>query len=281
MSVFVTKANGSRQLFAKEKVVNTCFRMGVNRKIAEEIANKIEKRLFDGISTDKIFNMILRLLRKRKPSIRHLLDLRKGLSLMNSKSEFEKFIQILLIENGYEVTPNRIIKGKCVEHEVDAIAKKNGITFFVEVKHHTKYHTSTGLDESRIARAVLEDVTEGFEFRRNDLKIDRAMIITNTKFSDHARRYGECRDILQIGWNSPLDSSLQKMIEEKKLFPLTYLKDLGNQIKRKLSANGIILMKQLIEEESEELARRIGVSNKELETLINKVETCFYNLHHS
>ena len=58
-------------------------------------------------------------------------------------------------------------------------------------------------------------------------------------------------------------------------------KSFGNQIKRKLTGNGIILMKQLIEKESEELARRIGVSNKELETLINKVETCFYNLHHS
>ena len=81
---------------------------------------------------------------------------------MDSKPEFENFVQVLLARNGFEVSPNRLVTGKCVEHEVDAIARKDGITFFVEAKHHVNYHTPTGLDESRIARAVLEDVTEGF-----------------------------------------------------------------------------------------------------------------------
>ena len=247
----MTKVDGSKQLFVKEKVVKTCLRMGASRKIAEMVANEVERNLSECISTEKIFQMTLRLLRKHEPIIQHLLDLRKGLSLMNSRPEFELFIQILLRENRYEVTPNRIIRGKCGEHEVDAIAKKNDITYVVEAKHHINYHTPTGLDESRIARAILEDVTEGFEFGRNSLKIDRAMIITNTKFSEHARQYGECRKILQIGWNSPRNKSLQDMIEERRLHPLTCLRGLGKQIKRKLTAEGIILMKQLIEEEPE------------------------------
>jgi len=136
--------------------------MGANRQIAYEIAEKVEKRLYDGISTDKILQMIFRLLRKHKPTIRYFLDLRKGLSLMSSKPEFEKFVQILLAHHGFEVSPNQIIRGKCVGHEVDAIARKDGVTYFVESKHHSNYHIPTGLDESRIARAVLEDVTEGF-----------------------------------------------------------------------------------------------------------------------
>ena len=280
MSIFVTKVDGSKQLFVKEKVVKTCLRMGASRKIAEMVANEVERNLSEGISTEKIFQITLRLLRKHEPIIQHLLDLRKGLSLMNSRPEFELFIQILLRENRYEVTPNRIIRGKCGEHEVDAIAKKNDITYVVEAKHHINYHTPTGLDESRIARAILEDVTEGFEFGRNSLKIDRAMIITNTKFSEHARQYGECRKILQIGWNSPRNKSLQDMIEERKLHPLTCLRGLGKPIKRKLTAEGIILMKQLIEEEPEKLARRIGVSKKDLENIIERAKTCFYTLHH-
>jgi hypothetical protein len=280
MSGFVTKADGSRQLFDREKVIKTCLRMGASRKIAEMIANEVEQTLFDGISTEIIFQKTLRLLRKHEPIIQHLLDLRKGLSLMNSRPEFELFIQILLRENGYVVTPNQIIRGKCGEHEVDAIAKKNNFTFIVEAKHHIKYHTPTGLDESRIARAILEDVTEGFEYGQNTLKIDRAMILTNTKFSAHARQYGECRKILQIGWNSPRKKSLQDMIEENKLHPVTCLRNINTQIKRKLSSRGIILMKQLIEEEPAKLARRISVSTTEVENLIEKAKTCFYTLHH-
>ena len=109
---------------------------------------------------------------------------------MSSKPEFELFVQVLLMNNGFEVRPGQILRGKCVEHEVDAIARKDGVTFLVEAKHHFSYHALTGLDESRIARAILEDVTEGSLPNITGWKIDRAMIVTNTRYSDHAIHYG-------------------------------------------------------------------------------------------
>ena len=276
LPVFVTKADGSRQLFDREKVVKTCLRMGANRQIAYEIAEKVEKRLYDGISTDKILQMIFRLLRKHKPTLRYFLDLRKGLSLMSSKPEFEKFVQILLAHHGFEVSPNQIIRGKCVGHEVDAIARKDGVTYFVEAKHHSNYHTPTGLDESRIARAVLEDVAEGFVLGKSDLKIDRAMIVTNTRYSEHARRYGKCRNILQIGWSSPINLGLQNMIEEKKLYPLSCLRGLKSENRMQLVNSGIVLMKQLVEEEPSKLARETGISREILKKIIEKAKTSTY-----
>jgi len=278
LPVFVTKADGSRQLFDREKVVKTCLRMGANRRIAFEVADKVEARLYDGIPTKKVLQMIFRLLRKHKPTIRHFLDLRKGLSLMSSKPEFEKFVQILLAHHGFEVSPNQIIKGKCVGHEVDAVARKDGVTFFVEAKHHSNYHTPTGLDESRIARAVLEDVTEGFVLGKSNLEIDRAMIVTNTRYSEHARRYGKCRNILQIGWSSPKTLALQNMIEEKKLYPLSCIKGLNSEIKMKLVNSGIVLMKQLVEEETSKLARETAISREILQKITEKAKTSTYLL---
>jgi HJR/Mrr/RecB family endonuclease len=273
LGVFVTKADGTKQLFDREKVVKTCLRMGASRKTADDVAEKIEKRLYDGISTSKILQMTFRLLRKYKPAIQHLLDLRKGLSLMDSKPEFENFVQILLAHNGFEVTPNRLVTGKCVEHEVDAIARKDGITYFVEAKHHINYHALTGLDESRIARAILEDVTEGFELGKSNLKVDRAMIVTNTRYTEHARRYGKCRGILQIGWSSPTNLSLQNMIEEKNLYPLSCLRGLKSETKTKLVNSGIVLMKQLFEEKPSTLARKTGVQKETLKQIIEKAKT--------
>lgn len=273
MGVFVTKANGTKQLFDREKVVKTCLRMGASRKTADDVAEKIEKRLYDGISTSKILQMTFRLLREYKPAIQHLLDLRRGLSLMDSKPEFENFVQILLAHNGFEVTPNRLVTGKCVEHEVDAIARKDGITYFVEAKHHINYHALTGLDESRIARAILEDVTEGFELGKSNLKVDRAMIVTNTRYTEHARRYGKCRGILQIGWSSPTNLSLQNMIEEKNLYPLSCLRGLKSETKTKLVNSGIVLMKQLFEEKPSTLARKTGVQQETLKQIIEKAKT--------
>ena len=268
MRVYVTKADGTKQLFDREKVVRTCLRMGASRRTADEIAEKVENKLYYGIPTSKILQMTFRLLRKYKPMFRQVVDLRKGLSLMDSKPEFEMFVQILLAHNGFEVTPNRLVAGKCVTHEVDAIAKKDGVTYFVEAKHHVSYHTPTGLDESRIARAVLEDITEGFELGKSNLKVDRAMIVTNTKYSEYASRYGKCRNILQIGWSSPANLSLQSMVEEKNLYPLSCLRTLKKENKTKLVNSGIILMKQLFKEKLSTLARKTGIPKETLRQII-------------
>jgi len=273
LEVFVTKANGTRQLFDREKVVRTCLRMGASRKIAEDVAERVESRLYDGIPTSQILQMTFRSLRSYKPAIRHLLDLRRGLSLMDSKPEFEIFVQILLANNGFEVSPNRIVAGKCVEHEVDAIARRSGLTYFVEAKHHVNYHTPTGLDESRIARAILEDVTEGFRCGSCDLKIEGAMIVTNTRYSEHARRYGKCRKILQIGWNSPANLSLQRMIEEKNLYPISCLRGLKSETKTKLVNSRIVLIKQLLEMKPSKLARETGIPKETLKQIIEKAQT--------
>ena len=278
MPILVTKANGFKQLFDREKVVKTCLRMGANRRIANEVADEVEARVYDGMPTNKVLQLIFRLLRKHTPTIQHFLDLRRGLSLMDSKPEFERFVQVLLAHHGFEVTPNQIIKGRCVGHEVDAIAKEEGVTYFVEAKHHSNYHTPTGLDESRIARAVLEDVTEGFELGKNDLQIDRAMIVTNTRYSEHAKRYGRCREILQIGWSSPKTLALQNMIEEKKLYPLSCIKGLNSEVKMRLVNLGIVLMKQLVDEEPSRIAMKTGVSRENIQRIIEKAKTSTYLL---
>ncbi|MCW3997984.1 MAG: restriction endonuclease [Candidatus Bathyarchaeota archaeon] len=272
MGVYITKADGSRQLFDREKVVRTCLRMGANRSIAYKIVGEIERQLYDGITTNKIFNLTFRLLRNYRPSIRHFLDLRKSLSLMVSKPEFEKYIQTLLSYNGYTVSSNRLLMGKCVKHEVDGIAQKNGITYFVEAKHHQNYHSPTGLDESRIARAVLEDITEGYELGKNKLRIDRAMIVTNTRFSEHAKIYGKCRNILQIGWSSPATMALQSMIEEKKAYPLSCLKGLSNSTRIRLVNSGVVLIKQLMDFNTSKLSKISGVSKSTLRKAIEKAK---------
>ena len=277
LGVFVTKADGSRQLFDRGKVVRTCLRMGASREIAEEVAGRVERSVYDGMSTSKVLQLTVRLLRGYRPAIRHFLDLRRGLSLMDSKPEFEVFVQVLLANSGFEVSPNTILAGRCVEHEVDAIAKKNGVTFFVEAKHHVNYHTLTGLDESRIARAILEDVAEGFELGSCSVKVDRAMIVTNTRYSEHARRYGKCRNIVQIGWNSPVGLSLQSMIEENNLYPISCIRGLKRETRTKLVNKRIVLMKQLLEEKPSTLARETGIPKETLKQLRAKAENTLTN----
>ena len=243
------------------------MRMGATQAAAESIANEIETRLYDGIPTKKILQMIFRRIKKHKPVIKYQIDLRRALSLLSPAPDFERFIQLLLSEHGYEVSPNQIIRGRCVEHEVDGIARKNGKTCIMEVKHHYKYHTPTSLDVSRSSRAVFEDVTEGHELGMNSLKIDYALIVCNTKLSDHAKRYADCRGIKHIGWSTPKNRDLQTMIEEKKLYPITFLKGLNVDTRKRLTSNGIVLLKQLTEHNPVALRKQTGISRQKLESM--------------
>ena len=272
MSVFVTKFDGTKQPFDKKKIMRTIQRMGATQAVAESIVDEIETRLYDGIHTKKILQMIFRRLKKHKPVIKYQIDLRRALSLINPAPDFELFIQLLLREHGYKVTKNQIIRGKCVEHEIDAIATKNNKTCIVEVKHHYKYHTPTSLDVSRISRAVFEDITEGHELGLNNLKIDYAMIVCNTKLSEHAKRYADCRGIKHIGWSSPKKCDLQTMIEEKKLYPLTFLKGLNANTRTRLASNGIITLKQLTEQTPTALRHQTGISKEKFESILDKAK---------
>jgi hypothetical protein len=191
---------------------------------------------------------------------------------MDSKPEFETFVRILLSENGFEVTGNQILQGSCIEHEVDAIARKDDETFFVEAKHHVGYHTLTGLDESRIAYAVLEDITDFVNKGKSSFRVNHAMIVTNTRYSEHARRYGDCKNILQIGWDSPKDCSLQSMIERRKLYPLSCLKGLKHDTRIRLVDCGIVIIKQLTEEDPEKLSKDASLPLEIVKIIVDKAK---------
>jgi Restriction endonuclease/ATP cone domain len=271
LNVSVKKADGSRQGFDREKIVRTCLRMGASVQVANQVADKVERRIYNGIPTAMVLQMILRFMRGQKPEIGNLLDLRRGLSLMFPKPEFEVFVQSLLARSGFEVSPNSLLTGKCVLHEVDGIAKREGVTYFVEAKHHVNYHALTGLDESRIARAILEDVGEGYAAGMSDLKIDKAMIVTNTRYSDEALQYGACRDILQIGWSSPMGHGLQDLIGGTHMFPLSCLKGLSQGARLRLANSGVVLFGQMANEEAANLTRKTGLPLHVVEGIKEKI----------
>jgi hypothetical protein len=280
LTIYVTKADGSKQLFDKEKIMLTFQRMGLNHEVAIQVAQEVEKKLYPDIATQQILQIIFAIMRKHKPAIKHLFDLKKGISLMESKPEFEVFVRVLLVHSGYQVKSNTILRGLCGEHEVDALATKDDLTYLVEAKHHNNYHALTGLDESRIARAIIEDVTDGYRNGSTEIKIDRAMIVTNTRYSEHAINYGRCRGILQVGWTSPEGFGLRDIVEKHKLYPLSCLRGITTEARLRLVEAGIVLIQQLLEQDSHYLERKIGLTPKTVFSIMEKArhttETFWY-----
>ncbi|MGC8812389.1 MAG: restriction endonuclease [Candidatus Aenigmatarchaeota archaeon] len=269
---FVVKADGRKEEFKREKVIRTCLRMGTSQEQAEMVAKEIEKRIYDGIETRKILKMIFKLLQKFRPEVKYQIDLREAISLLRPKPDFERFVQLLLEEYGYEIMPNQIIQGYCVDHEIDAVAKKGDQTILVEIKHHYNHHAYTGKDVFLEAQAILEDLVEGRKTAKNSVDFNKILVVCNTKFSDHAKKYAFCKGIDFIGWRYPEEKGLERLIEEKKLYPITILKSLDRESKERLGDSGIVLLKQLAEESLEEIHKKTKIPEKKLKAFIKNAK---------
>jgi hypothetical protein len=266
--MLVKKASGVTEQFEKKKIIRTCLRMRASPSQAREVANRVENRAYDGISTKEILQMIFSYLKDYRPEIKHQIDLREAISLLRPKPDFEMFVQTVLSEQGYIVSPNAILTGKCVDHEIDAIAKKDGYTILVEVKHHINHHTYTGVDIFLETYAKLEDLRDGSP----DNEFDKALVVCNTKFSDHAIQYATCKGIECIGWNYPVNEGLERMIEEKKLYPITLLKDMDRGTYWRLADNGVILLKDLVNRDANELSKKTKIPLSVIKEVKRKAE---------
>ncbi|MDV2480948.1 restriction endonuclease [Methanoculleus sp. Wushi-C6] len=256
----VTKADGSRQRFDRTKVRRTLENLGLRGEDADRIAGEIEASVPDGVRTAGVLRLIRTRARAVRPAVRHRTNLRRALALLRPKPDFEEFVRVLLREHGYRVETGCILAGRCGEHEVDAVAHRDGTTLFVEVKHHVSHHRMTGLDEGRIARAIVEDLQEGFRSGRCPVSIDGALIVCNTKLSEHAKRYAACRGIGQIGWDYPAEKNLRTMIEETQSYPVTIVSGVSPSVSARLAAAGFVTAKQVAYGDAGVIAHSSGLS---------------------
>lgn len=243
--IYVTKFDGRREPFKKNKIIRTCLRVGISQKDAKEIANRIEHRVYDGITTREIYQMILKELEIYNRGKSSIYRLREALSMIEPHA-FELFTMKLLESYGYECEHNKIITGLCVDHEVDVIAKKGKELLLIECKHHRNFHRFCGLDVALQVYARWQDIVDGFKKGFNYYNFTNAWIFTNSKFSDHAIRYAEAKKMILTGWKYPEGQGIEILVQESKMFPVTILK-VRKKILERLMENGIVTIQDIDE----------------------------------
>jgi len=73
-----------------------------------------------------------------------------------------------------------------------------------------------------------------------------------------------------IGWRHPKDMSLEKMIEDKKLYPITILKSVKYDVIKRLVEKNIILVRDLWDKSIEEISIETGLSYRIVEKILNE-----------
>ncbi len=270
--IYVTKMSGEKALFDEEKLRNSLKRSRAEDDVIDKVIEKVKTELRDSISTKEIYRMAFAQLRKNSSHSAARYKLKQSiLELGPTGFPFEDYISELLKFKNYRTEVGNIVEGHCVSHEIDIIAERDDRHILLECKFHSDQRRFCDVKVPLYIHSRFMDVEQ--ELKKNAGHKDTIFIgglVTNTRFSSDALKYGLCMGMYLLSWDYPAGKSLKSLIDQSGLHPLTSLLTLSKFEKQQLLDKGIILCKNLIGKEK--VLKEIQISETRIEKIISEVE---------
>jgi len=256
----ILKTSGELAVFDTDKLRNSLERSGAGDELIEEIIQDVKSELFEGMTTRTIYKKAFSLLRKRSRASAARYKLKRAIiELGPTGYPFERFVGELLKHQGYLVQVGVDVQGHCISHEVDVVAEKDKEHFMIECKFHSDPNRKCGVQVPLYIQSRFLDVKKQWEKKpEHQNKFHQGWVVTNTRFTEGAIKYGNCMGLRLIGWNYPQKGSLKERIDISGLHPVTCLSTLNKKEKQALLDIGIVLCKQLLPDGQHLAKARIG-----------------------
>jgi len=271
---YVIKATGEKEAYDPIKLCGSLVQSGASQDVADKICHDIEQGITPDITTQDIWRQALRdLIHSDLYNVSARYSLRRGMSNLGPDGySFEKYIAVLLDAYGYRTQTNQTLTGASgVDHEIDVIAEKDDRFIFIEAKYKNDYGLRTHVDTVMYGWARFYDLVEEYkkkpEFKRKKFEI---WLVTNTEFTSSSEKFAEYRNMSLLGWDYPGGKSLEDMIAEKKLWPVSILPSVSSSDRKALIRNGLILAQDLLPYSPDDLENKFGMSPKRTEKIIKE-----------
>lgn len=272
--ISVTKSDGTKELFEEEKLAGSLRRSGARAEVVEQVVDEVERGMKDGMTTADIYSRAFSLLHRHHAPAAVKYSIRRGLfDLGPDGFPFERFVARIFQMWGYETMTDQTLLGSCVEHEVDVVAWKGDELAMAEAKFHNELGLKSDLKVALYVKARFDDLAEtkfGFGGRDRKLAPGSRWLVTNTKFTDMAIKYGECKGLKLLGWNYPVGKSLHEIVAENGLQPITSLTSLGRDQKRDLIGRGVLVCTDIIG--SPDVLRGVGIKDEAAERVLTEAQ---------
>lgn len=248
--IHIVKASGERSIFSMDKVIASLKRSGAKPNLITQITDQLEKELYEGISTKEIYNRAYTLLKKANSSTASRYKLKRAIyELGPTGYPFERFIAAILKYSGYEVEVGKIITGACVNHEVDVVATKKDQVSLIECKFHSDQGRYCNVKVPLYIHSRFRDIKAQNNIKEaNKLQLKDCWVVTNTRFTSDAIKYGKCANLYLLSWDMPAESSLKKRIDDTGLYPITVSTLLTKREKQFLLSRDVVLCRELLDD---------------------------------
>jgi len=269
--MIIVKASGEKAPFNLKKYQTSLARSGLTIAEAKEISDAIYQDLYTGISSSEIYRKTESWLKKNNRVVAAKYSLKRAIMALGpSGFFFERYMAAVLRAYGYQTKVSQFLRGKCVEHEVDIVAERDGKKSMIECKYHNTVGQKSDVKVALYIQSRFLDLKDRYNF-------SSAVLITNTLCTSEAAQYAKCVGLKIIGWHYPFNGeSLEHLIENKKLYPITVLPSLNKDAVRIFSNADLVLVNDLLKFSPELLARKfrlkqnlVGSLFREATSLIN------------
>lgn len=270
MPFFIRKSSGQKEAFNLKKFRLSLRKAGADTKLINSIISQIKKQ--QPRSTKEIHEITTLMLKKQQPPIAARYNLKRALMELGPAGfPFEQFVAHIFKAMGYKVNNNVVIEGKCVDHEIDIVAQKTDKHFMIECKFHNRSGLKSDVKVTLYMQARFDDIRASWEADPNHgHEFHHGWVVTNTRFTSQALKYGTCMDIKLLGWKYPEGKGIAKLIDDLGLHPITALTSLSRSQKRQFIKNGFVLCRDASKHKA--LLKQLGFSPHQTKKLIEEAE---------
>ncbi|MBI4142883.1 hypothetical protein HY480_03355 [Candidatus Uhrbacteria bacterium] len=270
--ITIIKANGERVPFDIQKLEAAVRRSGATARLAKATARRVAGRVREGMTTQAIAAIAQQFLHREQPRAAIRYSLKEAMRRLGPTGyDFEKFIAEVLRAYGYAAELPDLLPGMCVQHEVDVVARKDGRTAMVECKYRNEPGIYVRLKDVMATWARFEDLREARVAGKCPITFDEGWIVCNTKVTSDGVAFGGCKGMRLIGWRHPEDRGLERMIEERHLYPITVLTSVRPPDFVRFAAAGIMLCHDLTAIDVDQLVRHTGLPRQRIERMRGEV----------
>ncbi|MEX0671994.1 MAG: hypothetical protein WD068_01420 [Candidatus Babeliales bacterium] len=279
MTKFILKSTGIKERFNIQKFKRSLKKAGAPSRIITTIAHEVVRQP-ELTTTFEIYKYALGRLKQLHRPVAARYNLKAALyELGPSGYPFEYFIGHLFAAQGYAIRIGEIVRGKCVAHEIDVCAYKEGHHYMIECKFHNQMGIKSNVKVPLYVKARFDDLKQAWEKYEHERKkksdapkgiedFHQAWVVTNTQFTSDALAYSNCVDIKALGWSYPKKGNLAQLIDRHGLHPITALTTLSKRQKRDFIEQGLVLCRDVAKQRN--LLKKLGIDELKIEKIIEE-----------
>lgn len=233
-------------VFSLDKIKTSLRRTGAGDALIERILQTLSDEVYEGITTREVYNRAYAMLHQSSSTYASRYKLKRAIyELGPTGFPFERFVAAILEYSGFTTRTGVIVSGRCVSHEVDVEARKNGSATLIECKFHGQQGIKCNVKIPLYIRSRYQDIAEHWKAEES---LQPVWVVTNTRFTLDARQYGTCMEMYLLSWDYPDGDSLRERIDRLGLYPITVSSLITAREKKFLLDKGIVLCRSLLKE---------------------------------